>query len=751
MQSPHPIARALGLACLCAATVTAPRAQTDPAPRPAEPAASAPAPASQRIDVTANRPSDSEQRRQATAAKIVIGRDEIERYGDSSTSEVLKRLPGITMPGPGGRGGGPRMRGMAGAYTQILLDGERVPPGFSLDSIAPEQIERIEILRAPTAETGARAIAGSINIVLREGFRKRMNDLRVGTGVENGSASPSLNWTRNDSLADWIYNLSLSTFRRVQDNQSHSLLQREDITDDTTTLLRESHFSSRDTRSGVHATGRLQWRDEQGRSAVLQPLLIHSEGDTASRGSVRDLIADPNDPLEFVRSRTRSDGRFTLLRLNGQFNHRLGTDTRLEWRFGLGDGHWRNTSLREEFDSADEVSRTIDDRTDNRDRNATLSLKASNTLEGGHSLVGGVELERNRRIEARTTLWDGVPQLTEFGDNLQASSRRYAVYAQDEWSITPQWAAHAGLRIEGITTEGEGANDSVQRNASRVATPLLHAVWRPDPKSRDQVRASLTRSYRSPNLNQLIGRPSLSRSDPPPGGNTELTADSAGNPRLRPEIAIGIDVAVERYLAEGGVLSANLFHRRISDLIRNVVALEDVSWSPGVPRFVSRPQNIGNASSQGIELEAKFRLSDVLDSAPRVDVRANMSLFRSRVEGIPGPDNRLAEQPGGTLNLGADYRLRGLPLTLGGNVNHTPGYDIRLDTDRWAVQPDKTVIDAYALWVFNPDLQLRLSVGNALAQDHVTHTRVESAAVRESVASTARSYVNWQLRLEMKL
>ena len=128
-----------------------------------------------------------------------------------------------------------------------------------------------------------------------------------------------------------------------------------------------------------------------------------------------------------------------------------------------------------------------------------------------------------------------------------------------------------------------------------------------------------------------------------------------------------------------------------------------------------------------------------------------MSLFRSRVEGIPGPDNRLAEQPGGTLNLGADYRLRGLPLTVGGNLNHTPGYDIRIDSNRWAVQPDKTVVDAYALWVVRPELQWRLSLGNALAQDYLTQTRVESNGQRESVASSARSYVNWQLRVEMKL
>ena len=37
------------------------------------------------------------------------------------------------------------------------------------------------------------------------------------------------------------------------------------------------------------------------------------------------------------------------------------------------------------------------------------------------------------------------------------------------------------------------------------------------------------------------------------------------------------------------------------------------------------------------------------DGAPPTELRANASLFRSRVDTVPGPDNRLAEQPGGTL------------------------------------------------------------------------------------------------------
>jgi outer membrane receptor for ferrienterochelin and colicins len=714
----------------------------------AEPPAAPASAARQRIEVTGGRVGDEEQRRRSTAAKIVIGRDELERMGDSNTLEILKRLPGITVPGPGGRGGNPRMRGMAGGYTQILLDGERIPPGFSLDSIPPEQIERIEILRAPTAETGARAIAGTINIVLREGYRKKSNDVNLALQDENGLVSPNVAWTRNDTFGDWIVNASLSLFERRQHNQSTGERTDTDLATGAALLERTSTSQSDEHRLGVHASARIQWRDEAGTSLMLMPLLIASDGRTHSLSTITQTLG--TDVPDYASSDSTSDGRFTLARINANVNHRVG-DVRLEWRAGFGSSHWHSDQASLQHDASGALTRRIDDDTDTRDRNASVGLKASTLVGQGHSLVGGLEAERNRREQGRTTLWDGVPQLTDFGDVLTASSDRFALYAQDEWSLNPQWAFHAGLRTEGITTRGEGEAGRVDTNASRVTTPLLHAVWKPDPSRRDQLRASLTRSYRSPDLGQLIGRPSLNRVDSPPGPNSALTADSAGNPQLKPEVALGLDIAFERYLADGGVLSVNLFQRRIADLIRNVVALEDVSWSPGQPRYVSRPQNIGNALSRGVELEAKFRLDQAVDAAPPVEVRSNVSIFRSRVDAVPGPDNRLAEQPGGTLNLGADYRLRGTPLTIGGNVNRTPGYTIRLDTDRWMVQSGKTVVDAYALWTFSPDAKLRLSVGNALAQDYLTTTLADSGGVRERSASSSRSYVATQLRLELKL
>ncbi|MEO5696685.1 MAG: TonB-dependent receptor [Burkholderiaceae bacterium] len=722
-----------------------------PAP---EPAASAPAPAQlQPVEVRGARPTDLQQRRESTAAKIVIGREEIERYGDDNVGDVLKRLPGVTMQGRAGRGGNIRMRGLGSGYTQILLDGERLPRGFSLDSLAPDQIERIEILRAPTAETGARAIAGTINIVTREGYVKRINDLRLSAGFENGRVQPQASWTRNDVVGAAIYNFTLSAFARDRESGSSTTTTRRSLADDSLVFEQRDTGEVRDTRRGLHASGRLQWRgDAGGPSLTLMPLLIHSTGSSRRSGTLTQL-AGTTPPL-YDTSATAGDSSFSLARLNGQWRQPLDGGGRIESSFGLSQHRSDDASVRFET-TGGTLTRTLEDERRTRDRKLNASAKLTRLLSGEHSLVAGVEAETNRRTEQRHLQQDGVPLLSDFGDELKASATRFAAFAQDEWNLSPQWAAHAGLRWEGITTHGGGATDTPEAsNRSSVWTPLLHAVWKPSPDSRDQVRFSLTRSYRSPSLPDLIARPQLDSRYPAAGPNPPTDPDRAGNPALRPELATGVDIAVERYLSGGGLLSANLFRRNISDYIRSRTALEVVSWSP-VPRYVSRPQNVGDAVTQGLELEAKLRLDSVLVGAPKVDLRANASVFRSRVDAVPGPDNRIDQQPDWTANLGADYRVPGWPLTLGGNLNWTPAYPTRISETQTALQGRKTVADAYALWVVGPALQLRLTASNLAPRDHVTGTSVDDLGApvptRETALTRAPTYLNLQLRLEIKL
>ena len=681
-----------------------------------------------RVEIRSNRDNDTELRRESTASKIVIGRDDIEKQGDATIGDVLKRLPGVTLGGPPGRGGAIRMRGLGNGYTQILLDGERMPPGFSIEQLTPEQVERIEILRAPTAETGARAIAGTINIVLREGRKGTPDDLKLTASNEHGHTSTQANWVHNLKTEAIAGSFTLSAMDNYRPEESATVTDFSP--NDVAHPDRVRDAASLGHRRAVNANARLQWRGEQGRSLLLMPFVVYSEYDNRGRIQVR-TDANTSDAAQ-----TQSNSRFAMARLNGQWGQRLSADDRLEVRFGLGQSRY-DYRLDQSGAAQDcVVARGLlcnGFETQNFvDHSGNLTGKWTRALDSGHQLVSGLELEQVRRTE------EGNAAMPDEGGNLQAGTRRWALYSQDEFKINPQWSAYGGLRYESLQTEGT-VNGVLKHNDSGVWTPLLHAVFKPDPQKRDQVRMSLTRSYKPPTLYQLVARyvPSL-------GDNTWTQPDRTGNPGLRPELATGLDLAFERYLEQGGVLSANVFRRNISDLIRYTTK------SVG-GRYVASPENVGDAVTEGVELEAKFRLNQWIADAWPIDVRSNVSFFHSRVLDVPGPNNRLDQQPSSTGNLGGDYRLRSWPLTVGGNFNWNPAYDTRRTEQQWVYQGAKRVVDVYGLWRLSPSAGLRLTVSNLVPLAYVTGSTFSTNGQSESARTTARNWQNIQLRLEMKI
>ena len=682
------------------------------------------------VEIRGERSNDTEQRRESTASKIVIGRAEIEKQGDATLGDVLKRLPGVTVQGAPGRGGAIRMRGLGSGYTQILLDGERMPPGFSVDSLTPEQVERIEILRAPTAETGAQAIAGTINIVLREGQKTNPDDLKITRSQEHGQGSNQLNWVHNlkTEPLSGTFTLSAMDSRRADDSVTEIA---SDFRDDQVRMAQsESH------RQGVHANARLQWKGEQGKSLTLTPFLIYSDYAAQGRIDARRLTS----PLITDTALTDNQSRYASARLNGQWSQRLSADDRLEVRFGLGQSKYDQRITQTALSNTALLADSLDEQRFT-DRSTSLNGKWTRVLDHGHQWVSGLEHEGVRRVE------EASAGAGDDSGNLKASTARWAAYTQDEFKINPNWSAYAGVRYESILTEGQ-VSETLKRNQSQVWTPLFHALWKPDPAKRDQIRMSLTRSYKTPTLYNLVAPLRYSRDYPISGNNVPTQPDRVGNPDLRPELATGIDLAFERYLEGGGVLSANVFRRNIEDLIRYQTTTSCVS---GGPRCVSSPQNVGDAVTQGIELEAKFRLNQAWSEAWPVDIRSNISFFHSKVKEVPGPDNRLDQQPSMTANLGADYRLRGLPLTLGGNVNWNPDYDTRRSQEQSSYQGIKRVVDVYGQWRYSAATALRLTVSNLLPRDYETATTFSSGGASETARTTDRNWRNVQLRLEMKI
>ena len=735
----HRLLIALGLPGLLAVSATAPAE-----PGTASPARATAEPAVEKVTVSGKQLSDTDDRRYSTASRMVFGREELDRYGDSSVAEVMKRLPGVTMAGPPGRGGEVRMRGLGQGYTQILLNGEPAPRGFSLDSLTPDQVERIEVMRAPVAEHSARGIAGTINIVLREGFVKRSNEGRLMAGWEQGRWQPAAGVQHNGGDADFNYNVGVNYNHR--DLASDSTTTTTGVLAAGTPVLSRSEQQTGETSSdGVHLVSRLSWRLGAGDSLTLQPFMVNWHSDSRTLAALDQALGDV--PARYATAVTDSAAGSTMARVSGQWRGRVG-DGRLELRLTASHSDSESDSLRREFDAGGGAVHEQTDASTTRDVGLSTGGKFSRPLATSHQLAIGWDVELGNRHESNRITQDGVDVLASFGDDVDVRTRRLAVFAQDEWDVTPLWAVYGGLRWETIRTRS-GTPGATIDNSSRVASPLFQSLWRFSEASKDQVRLALTRSYRSPTLGNLTATPSLAASYPVSGTNTATSPDTIGNPQLRPELAWGLDLAYEHYLGAGGMLSASLFRRDIDDLIRSVIRRQDVAWS-SQPRWVAMPENIGKAVSEGIELEAKLRLDEVLADAPRVDLRVNYSRFRSSVSDVSGPDNRLDQQPGQTANVGADYRLPGTPVTIGGNFNWTPAYAVRQTDTQWAYLGIKRVVEAYVLWRIDGNTSVRLSASNLLHDDYQTASRMLFDGIDQTAATDRKTYRSYSARLESK-
>ena len=749
-----------------AAPVPAPAASAPQAARPAGPAASRPAvpgTAPQRVEITATQAADNnEDRRRSTASRITFGREELDRMGDSTLGEVLKRLPGVSVGGPPGRGGPVRMRGMGGGYTQILIDGQRMAPGFSLDSIAPEQIERIEVMRAPVAEHSAQAIAGTINVIMRADFKRKTNEFRIGGGADGGRGQAGATWINNGQNELLGYNLTATLFRGGQASEWDTHTRFADATD-TTTLDRQEHGSSDSRRQGLFANGRLQFKLGTGQSLDLQPFFNSVRTRSTGQATLTQTLPQtglPNDPaLPFRLATWQTDSHWQMSRLNGSYIVGSPAGGRLQLNVNGSLSESGSLSSRDETGGSAAAGRHKVDDSRAREQSVDLKARYSQLLAERHSASGGIELSRSLRHDGRTSTINGLPTLTEFGDDIAATSQRIALWAQDEWDWSKTFSFYAGARWEAITTRSDGvagAAGGAVSNRSAVFTPLAQMVWKLPDRPRDQVRMSLTRSYRAPSTGQLIARPSISSLYPDLSQTNQPTSpDRAGNPALLPELAWGLELGVERYLDAGGILSTNLFLRKIDKLIRQVRSQETVVYATA-PRWVSRPQNIGQADVAGLELEAKGRLSDLIDTDLPITLRSNFTLMWSQVNQVLGPNNRLEGQAPYTANLGADWPVKGTPLSLGANLNFTPSFQITQIDNQVSRQGVKRVLDANAAWRFSPDASLRLTVSNAAARPYETGSTLlladanGLAAGSQSSDTVTRTYTTINLRGEFR-
>jgi TonB-dependent receptor len=272
----------------------------------------------------------------------------------------------------------------------------------------------------------------------------------------------------------------------------------------------------------------------------------------------------------------------------------------------------------------------------------------------------------------------------EFGDIIQdedtydATEDTFALYGMAKF-VFDKWDVIGGLRIDHARIK----TNNLQLTELEDETPVLEPIENSSEYTKLLPRIQV--NYRA--SDDLIFRGAVFTSIARPAfvyisGSTEIVEDdgevdiTVGNADLKPSYAWNADLGVEYYFDQIGVVSANVFYKRIEDFIFNEDAPEsdiDPTQFLNDPRLAGREiddvftfVNGNQAEIYGLELNLVRQFTELLGALGGLGVYANMTLQNSKADsGLEGrSDEDFFNAPDLIYTAAATYQKYGLEGSL---------------------------------------------------------------------------------------
>jgi outer membrane receptor for ferrienterochelin and colicins len=642
------------------------------------------------------------ERRQAPVATLVFDEVEVERFGDATVGDVLRRLPGMTFTGPAGVVKDIRLRGLDKGNTLFLINGEPVPSAtkerqFQVDRLPADMIERIEIVRSPSASMDADGIGGAINIVLKQ-TADNLTRLRAAAG-------------RNGDLA--VGDVVAQISRRFENLDMVLALSHtkgaEDIFEDKRKLdaagaVTETEAKARPTEKGETLfSPRLTWRLGADR-LTLDAFASEGTEDKDEIGTVRNAVG------ALTKSTNKTEDKDDAV-------WRLGTryDAVRDWgtwfaKAGIQQARIDKTSRTDEFNGVGALTRRTLEGEVVVDEAAYAGLGASWQLGKHHRVASGVDWRDASFDTGKTRFENGVDR-TAAADRYDIDESRWIVWLEDEWRITDRHWLTAGVRAESVDRHAVDGVGVAANGDDSYANPSLHYRWALSRNTNLRASwAATTRLPRFDQINPLVTTRAGSLADP----------DTAGNTALRPERSRGIELGVERFFAgQRGQFGANLYRRDVSDFIERNTVLEGT-------RYVQRPRNVAEAEFWGAEFD--WRVPIAHKGAHAFNFIGNHAELRGRIVNTAGARTDVKDLPPRITTLGFDWTHRPTRWSVGASVSVQPAFTNRSLGDNGNLEvksrAESTLLDFYVTKVFSASAEVRLVAKNVLS-DKKTETTTQ--------------------------
>jgi iron complex outermembrane recepter protein len=333
----------------------------------------------------------------------------------------------------------------------------------------------------------------------------------------------------------------------------------------------------------------------------------------------------------------------------------------------------------------------------------TLTLKGVWRANSEHVVDMGVQQDSYawRQHIDNTSDWLTGPTTTPVSA-FQGNTRLQSIYAQDAWTIHPQWKTAVGLRLEkwmaynGAKSAGTTAPTAFVERNENWASPKAALGWQASEAL--AVKLSTGRAVRMPTVGELFQ------------GNSG--SDAVTNPTLRPEKSWTTELSAE-FTSATHRLRTTLFHENTQDALYSQAIAN-------VTPIVNSVQNIDHIRTFG--LEAALDASDLVFKG--LDVQASVTYAKSTIltnsSYVSSPGDTLGKQqprvPQWRASVLATYALTpALTATLGARYGGVQfGTLNNSDTNGFAYQGFSKFItaDLRLRWKFDKQWSAALGVDN---------------------------------------
>jgi iron complex outermembrane receptor protein len=485
----------------------------------------------------------------APASISIVTADEIKKWGYRNFGDIMASLKGFYSTNDRNYGYiGARGFGLPSDYNSrllLLVDGHRyndnifesfyADEGFPVDV---DIIERVEVVRGPSSSLyGTNAFFGVINVITKRGRDQEGVNIKSSYGTFNANkSSVSLGKRFSNGLEAFLS----GTFYNSDGNNHFFSKEFIDPSSNNGLPTNGGYYDNNDGEQAKKLIGKLTYG-----YFTFESLLVDRQKYIPTAPFVT-VFNSPN-------TNTVDKAYFYELKYDHTFDNQLNVQSRISYNY------YDYKGLYPFFDQ--NTGNIVNNNDLVRGQWWRGSLEATKIFFEDHKATFGGEFQHD---------YDQFQSnFNQLGNSItdtkvsNSGSYRWALYAQDEYSITDNWTFNAGIRYDFFSIFGDTINPRLG---------LIYTPWKST-----TLKLLYGTAFRAPNQFETHS----------------LLNGLTANENLRPENLETTEFILEHYFNENLRGEFNLFHTKVKNIISQV----------NVGNGLAQNQNVDNVDSNGLELQ----------------------------------------------------------------------------------------------------------------------------------------------------